>query len=68
MKTVIGRIFAGRAARMFVARWTDAEFAQAGLGMHRMILPVTIAADDEEIVRHIGFEPLAQLVALVLES
>ena len=68
MKAVIGRIYAGRAARMFIARWTDAEFTQTCFRMHGMILPVPIAADDEEIPWHIGFQPRAEFIALVLES
>ena len=68
MEAVVGLVLTGRTAGVLVARRTDRELLQAGLRMHRVILPVPVAADREKVVGHIVAEPRADLVAFVLED
>ena len=60
-------IIARRTARMGVAGRTDTEFAHAADGVDGVVLPMAIAAHDEEIVRDVGLHPAAKLVAFVGE-
>ena len=52
---------------MGVAGRPDAELAHAADGVDGVVLPMAIAAHDEEIVRDVGLHPTAKLVAFVGE-
>src|SRR3569833_3164789 len=61
-------VLAGSAAGVLVAPRSAGELVQAGVGMLRVVLPVPIAADDEEIVGHVLLHPRAELISFVLET
>src|SRR3954463_15373770 len=68
MKPVVGLVETGSAAGVLVAAGAAGEFVQSGFGMNRVILPVAVATDSEEIVRHVFVRPTAELVSFVAES
>src|SRR5262245_43163075 len=53
---------------MLVAGRADAEFADAGGRMDRVVLPMPVATDHKEVVGDIGSQPGPQLVTFVRES
>ncbi len=50
---------------MGVTGRADAEFVQPGSRIHRMILPVPITANDDEIISHVFLKPLADFASFV---
>ena len=52
-----------RAAGVFVAGGAAGEFLQPGLGVDGMVLPMAVAAADEEVVELLLFGPVAEQVA-----
>src|SRR5829696_8302422 len=58
----------GAAAGVLVARRAAAELVQAGLGVDRVVLPVPVAADDEQVVELPVADPAADLPPLMGEG
>ena len=53
---------------MFVAGGAAGEFAEAGFGIDRHVLPVPIAVADVEVLELLFFRPVAEEVAGLLEG
>src|SRR5918995_7320888 len=52
---------------MRIARGPDRELVQSCLWVHRVVLPMPVAVDVEEVVRHVRLDPLAEFATFVCE-
>ena len=67
MEAMVIVVVSRRASCVLVRGWPARKLVNARARMHRVVLPMPVAASDEEIVRQVFGEPCAHFVALVLE-
>src|SRR5439155_10774166 len=65
VEAVVARVLAGGTPGVGIAGCADGELVHLAVGVHRVILPVAVAVEVEELVGEVRLDPLAELVALI---